>query len=98
MVRAEVLDSLHAVLAAIGPMPAAPILEICGDVGDARLWDIDDPALYTLRVVLIEDGTELDALSVRFGSVWPDSLPRVFSSMGVESSCVGSTDTKATHM
>ena len=67
MVRAEVLDSLHAVLATIGPIPAAPILELRGEVGTARLWDIDDPALYTLRVVLVEDGKELDALSVRFG-------------------------------
>ncbi len=66
-VRAEVVDSSHAVVATIGPLMAAPLLQLQAEVGSARLWDIDDPALYTLRVALIEDGKEIDVLSTRFG-------------------------------
>jgi beta-galactosidase len=38
-----------------------------GNLGDLRLWDLDDPALYEVRVRLRDDGHLLDETSVRIG-------------------------------
>lgn len=42
-------------------------LSVCLAVDGPRLWDIEDPHLYTLEVALSVNGTETDRTSVRFG-------------------------------
>lgn len=71
--RADVLDSDGVRIAQIETAVAAPVgesvarQEIALRQGDFRLWTLDDPALYTLRIELFEDGTVHDRLDTRFG-------------------------------
>lgn len=41
--------------------------EVCFTVENPRIWDIDDPELYTLETVLLLDGVEIDRQCCRIG-------------------------------
>jgi len=41
--------------------------ELAPPGADIRRWTLDDPALYTLRVTLRDDGADMDRLDTRFG-------------------------------
>ncbi len=41
--------------------------EFTFDFPNAKLWDIGDPNLYTMRAVILENGEEMDTADTRFG-------------------------------
>lgn len=41
--------------------------EFCFDFPNAKLWDTENPHLYTMRAVILENGVELDTDDTRFG-------------------------------
>lgn len=64
-VRFEILDGGKVILSATaqGENPEAEMI-----IENAHLWHgTVDPYLYTLRAVLLQDGTEIDEVSTRFG-------------------------------
>ena len=69
--RATILDGEEAVLAqeqtvrvTAGEKTGA---EFTFDFPNAKLWDLGDPNLYTMRAVILENGEELDLDDTRFG-------------------------------
>ncbi len=72
-IQAELLDDSGKVLAAlskpekIGPKKTL-FANIClQNLSAVRLWDIEDPYLYTIRLAILEDGTPVDQVEKTFG-------------------------------
>jgi beta-galactosidase len=52
-------------------------LEMAG-LNDIKLWDIDDPNLYTVKVSLVTDGKEADSYTTRIGFRTAELTPQGF--------------------
>jgi len=71
--RCELLDEDHLPIAQVEEAVSVPTgtlaarHEIALQAGDVRLWALDDPALYTLQVTLLDAGGEADRVDTRFG-------------------------------
>ncbi len=70
-VKAELLDGETVVASAEGTISVDPKYRneahLTAFVSDPKLWDCEDPNLYTCAVTLTENGAEIDRESVRFG-------------------------------
>ena len=72
-IRCELLDGDQLPLAHVEEPVSVPgerltaRHDIALQAGDVRLWALDDPALYTLRVTLLNEGGAVDRVDTRFG-------------------------------
>jgi beta-galactosidase len=67
LVYVDVLNDHGSVLTSIGPQAAGERLTFQDSVQDVRLWDLETPVLYTLRVRLMVGNLQVDEVDVRFG-------------------------------